>query len=45
MDVVASNIEKETKIQSKKLRWAVIQAWREAESQEYDQEIEIERSV
>jgi hypothetical protein len=44
VDVVAANIENEAK-RSKGLRRAVVRARREAETQEYDQEIEIERSV
>lgn len=44
VDAVAANIETEAK-QSKSLRRAVVRARRQAESQEYDQEIEIERSV
>ena len=44
VDTVAANVENEAK-QSKALRRAVVRARRQAESQEYDQEIEIERSV
>lgn len=44
MDTVAANIETEAK-QSRTLRRAVVRARRQADSQEYDQEIEIERSV
>jgi len=44
VDTVAANIETEAK-QSRALRRAVARARRQAESQEYDQEIEIERSV
>ncbi|OIW27488.1 hypothetical protein CONLIGDRAFT_434350 [Coniochaeta ligniaria NRRL 30616] len=44
VDTVAANIETEAK-RSKGLRRAVVRARRQAESQEYDQEIEIERSV
>lgn len=44
VDTVAANIENEAK-RSKGLRRAVVRARRQAESQDYDQEIEIERSV
>jgi centromere-localized protein 2 len=44
VDSVASNIEAEVR-RAKGLRRAVVRARREAESQEYDDEIEIERTV
>lgn len=44
VDTVAANIQTEAK-RSKGLRRAVVRARRQAESQDYDQEIEIERSV
>ncbi|KAH8907193.1 hypothetical protein BR93DRAFT_928061 [Coniochaeta sp. PMI_546] len=44
VDTVAANIENEAK-RSKGLRRAVVRARRQAESQDYDQEIEIERSL
>lgn len=44
VDLVASNIEAEVK-RAKGLRRAVVRARREAESQDYDDEIDIERTV
>lgn len=44
VDTVAANIQTEAK-RSKGLRRAVVRARRQAESQDYDQEIEIERSL
>lgn len=44
VDMIAANIQHEVK-RTKGLRRSVLRTRREAESQEYDQEIEIERSV
>lgn len=44
VDSVASNVETEVR-RAKGLRRAVVRARREAESEEYDDEIEIERTV